>query len=367
MHYDALIIGAGPAGCTAARVLVQAGFKVLLIEKERIPREKACAGLLSPQAVELIENNFDAIPSGCLSLPHEALGIRLLFEDESSYDLPFSAPGLSVSRSRLDAFLSRKSGAELREGYRVSDLSVQDFSVRAELEGGKGSESVEATYLIGADGADSTALRCLRPEFYRVYAAPHLQTTSLVLAGGRAEWDPRWMGLILMKGGKGMHRLFIKEGLIGLAIGHAGRGNWRDELASLLAFLRHTIALDVEDEAVTSSAYCNLMGAGGNYNLGSGGALLAGEAAGLLDPWGLGIRLALESGRIAAESLIESLGESMTPHLRYRYRMQALLEDEMKQRRNLGGRVGDLETRSLVADGNRRGRRNRRELKRRFF
>ena len=44
--YDVIVVGAGPAGCTAAKTLADKGHKVLLIEKLRIPRYKSCSGQL---------------------------------------------------------------------------------------------------------------------------------------------------------------------------------------------------------------------------------------------------------------------------------------------------------------------------------
>lgn len=44
--YDFIIIGAGPAGCTAAAQLAERGLKVLLVEKCRLPRYKSCSGVL---------------------------------------------------------------------------------------------------------------------------------------------------------------------------------------------------------------------------------------------------------------------------------------------------------------------------------
>ena len=46
MHYDVVIVGAGPAGSTAARFLSEQGAKVLLVDKHTFPREKPCAGVL---------------------------------------------------------------------------------------------------------------------------------------------------------------------------------------------------------------------------------------------------------------------------------------------------------------------------------
>jgi flavin-dependent dehydrogenase len=350
----------------AARTLSRAGFKVLLVERDRIPREKSCGGFLSPQAVELVEDAFGPIPDECKADPAAVRGARLLCERGSRYELPFSAPGLSVLRSRLDAYLAAGCGAEIADGCVVEDFDVQRFNVRTHLKVADGEETVESTYLVGADGADSMALRLLRPEFHRVYAAPRLERTMLVLGAGGMEWDPQWMGFALLRRGAGIARFFVKDDLIGLAVNHDAGHGWREGVDELTAFLAREAGLQLQGEPIRQASSSNRMAAGGHYNLGAGCALLVGEAAGLLDPWGFGIRLALESGLVAAESLIESAGESITPHLRYRYRMQGILERETKQRRAIGGVVGDLDTSSLAGDRTGAARRDRRALRRRL-
>lgn len=367
MHYDVLVVGAGPGGCMAARTLTRAGFKVLLVERERIPREKPCGGFLSPQAVELVQRNFGPIPDACRAEPGRVRGARLLCASGGGYWLPFSGNGLSVLRSRLDAFLAAGCGAEVADGCAVEDFELRRFHVRARLRRDGAEETVESTYLVGADGADSLALRRLRPEFHRLYAVPRLERTMLVLSEGEMDWDPEWMGLALPPRGAGIARFFVKEGLVGLAVNHGAAADWRQGLAELTAFLRERAGLRLRGEAIRRAAASNRMAAGGHYCLGAGCALLVGEAAGLLDPWGSGIRLALESGQVAAESLIESAGESMTPHLRYRYRMRGILEREIEERRDLSGRVGDLDVASLGGNAGRAARRDRRALRRRFL
>jgi len=44
MKYDVIIVGAGPAGSTTAKFLAEKGFKTLLLDKEKFPREKPCGG-----------------------------------------------------------------------------------------------------------------------------------------------------------------------------------------------------------------------------------------------------------------------------------------------------------------------------------
>ncbi len=369
MHYDAVVIGAGPGGCMASRVLARSGFKVLLLEKERIPRDKACGGFLPPQAVKLVEEAFGPIPDSCLTPQPEVLGARLLCEGGGEYELPFASPGMAVERHRFDAFLAAACGAEVRDGSEVEEFTALRFNVRLALAGeGEGEEIeptyLESTYLVAADGADSLALRLLRPEFHRLYAAPALERGMLVTVEGEMDWDPRWLGLALLRKGGGVARFFRRGEMVGMAVNVSPGREWKEELERLLAFLRQRVGLRTGGDMVRRTAASNRMAAAGHYNLGAGCALLAGEAAGLLDPWGFGISLALESGRVAAESLLESAGERITPHVRYRYRMKGILEREAAQRKGLGGLVGDLDTTSLSSG--KTARRDRRALARAF-
>lgn len=350
----------------AARSLRDAGFKVALVEKERLPREKPCGGFLSPQAARTIEEAFGPIPPSCLAQPHAVMGARLVCEGGGEYRLPFPEPGLSVLRSRLDAHLAAACGAEVMDGCEVTDFEVERFHVTARIARDGEEETLEATYLVAADGAESMALRLLRPEFHRLYAVPRLERTTLVLSEGELDWDSQWLGLATMRKGAGIARFFVKDGLIGLAVNHGPAGEWREELDALTATLREKAGLRLRGESIRRVSASNRMAAGGHYNLGAGCALLAGEAAGLLDPWGFGIRLALESGRVAAESISESAGERITPHVRYRYRMQEMLDREARQRRDFSAGVGDLDATSLAGGKGRAARGDRRALKKRF-
>jgi flavin-dependent dehydrogenase len=54
-EHDAIIVGAGPGGCSAAISLARHGYAVLLLEKERFPRGKVCGDGISPPALETLD------------------------------------------------------------------------------------------------------------------------------------------------------------------------------------------------------------------------------------------------------------------------------------------------------------------------
>jgi len=57
-RFDAIVIGAGPAGSTAAYLLAKKGFKVLILDKKAFPRDKLCGGLLTWKTVKVLESIF---------------------------------------------------------------------------------------------------------------------------------------------------------------------------------------------------------------------------------------------------------------------------------------------------------------------
>jgi len=56
--YDVIVVGAGPAGSSAALVLENNGLEVFLLDREEFPRAKPCAGVLSPKIRSLVPNGF---------------------------------------------------------------------------------------------------------------------------------------------------------------------------------------------------------------------------------------------------------------------------------------------------------------------
>ncbi len=86
--WDAIVVGAGPAGCAAAYDLAAAGRSVLLLDKKDFPRAKACAGGLTSKAVQALRYSIDPVV-------RKVIG-RVRLEGDSSS----SSPGAVVLKSR---------------------------------------------------------------------------------------------------------------------------------------------------------------------------------------------------------------------------------------------------------------------------
>ncbi len=290
MDYDAIIVGAGPAGASAAYWLGEAGRRVLVLEKERLPRYKPCGGGV-PRSV------FGQFPFDFSPVIEREIGrVRFRFRDgrEVAADLP-DRPVAMVMRDRFDYHLLKHARAEVREGTPVVALCQDRDGVEVEAASG---ESFRGRYLIGADGANSRVARLASLRRSRRMGAAleaevpaddalleEYRDTALFLFGvppmgymwvfPKAEHLSVGIGAFL--GTASPMRSLLQQEMARLGIhvgGQDGQGH------PLPIYLRHE-------------------------PLHRGRVLLAGDAARLMDPLlGEGVRHAIRSGRLAAEAVL---------------------------------------------------------------
>ena len=105
--YDVIVVGAGATGCTAAKTLSENGYKVLLVEKFKMPRYKSCSGQLIKKTVDLVQEYFGvAVPASVMCTPTENRG--MIFTNDKGKEFRFEQPGLNVWRSSFDNWLAMK-------------------------------------------------------------------------------------------------------------------------------------------------------------------------------------------------------------------------------------------------------------------
>jgi geranylgeranyl reductase family protein len=152
--FDVAIVGAGPAGTTAALHLARRGLKVALLEKETLPRYKTCGGAIVARGLSLLPREIQTVferRCGRAELH--------LLDADLHYAVTRDPPLMTMTmRDRLDQVLAGaavEAGAELRAPCRVTAVRVEDRQVRLDSDVG----AVTAALLIAADGATGTVAR----------------------------------------------------------------------------------------------------------------------------------------------------------------------------------------------------------------
>jgi menaquinone-9 beta-reductase len=169
--YDALVVGAGPGGATAATFMARAGLRVLLVDKARFPRDKTCGDALSGKTVDVLRrlNLVEAVEAAPQIV---AWGIRFSSPYGSEVDVEFCDPatatqaaGYVMAREDFDTLVvdaARAAGAEVWEDTAVSGLVRDGTRVTGATLRRDGQDlTVNARVVVGADGAYSAVARAL--------------------------------------------------------------------------------------------------------------------------------------------------------------------------------------------------------------
>ncbi|MFI5724913.1 geranylgeranyl reductase family protein [Streptomyces cyaneofuscatus] len=294
--WDVVVVGAGPAGASAAYAAAVAGRRVLLLEKAELPRYKTCGG-------GIIGFSRDALPPG-FELPLKDRIHAVTF----SLDGKFARTRRSrrmlfglINRPEFDAGLveeAQKAGAELRTGVSVVRVeqhgpAVPDRrTVAVVLAGG---ETVLARAVVGADGSAGrigahVGVKLDQVDLGLEAEIPVPATVAEDWAGRvLIDWGPMpgSYGWVFPKGDT------LTVGVISARGDGAGTKRYLEDFIARLGLAGF--------EPSISSGHLTRCRSD-DSPLSRGRVVVCGDAAGLLEPWTReGISFALRSGRLAGE------------------------------------------------------------------
>lgn len=292
VHSDVLIVGAGPAGSSAARHLADRGVSVLLVDREQFPRYKTCGG-------GIIGVTHSCIPPGA-PLRDEIYRASFSLRGRALRTRESTSPVMAtVSREEFDQWLLEQAisaGAHFQPLTTVRSVqAAMDSVVVSTRDHGQ----LTARYLIDASGTSSRIARQVGVELQAIDLGLELELEALDDRTWRQQIHLDWGAI---PGSYGW--LFPKADSLTVGV-IAPKERSQDLHSYLSSFVRQ---LGLEGRRVLKNSGHLTRSRAPASPLSGDRVLLAGDAAGLLEPWTReGISFAVRSGIAAAEVLEQAV------------------------------------------------------------
>ena len=307
---DVLVIGGGPAGSTAAWRLRRAGYDVLVLDKQDFPRDKVCAGWITPAVVRSLELDTEAYRRDNVFQPITGFRTSRLGDTEAETDYGEDI-SFGIRRREFDDYLLRRSGARLRLNEAVKSIVRRDGRWIV-------NDALSAPLLIGAGGHFCPVARHLgaRPGSREsIVAAQEVEFHMSPSQRQRCRVDALRPELYFCRDLTGYAWVFRKGDYLNVGLGRDVNHRLAEHVAGFVEFLkqRGRIPADLPDKF---KGHAYILYGHTRRDCVDEGVLLIGDAVGLAYPQsGEGIRPAVESALMAVDVIRAAAGDYSRPQL----------------------------------------------------
>ncbi len=329
-HFDCLVMGGGPAGSTVAALVAEAGFQVLLVERETMPREHIGESLMPETygifqrlgVLEQMQTSSYAKKVGVQFVNHTGKESAPFFFRQ--HDPRDCSQTWHVERAAFDKMLfdnAAKKGAQCNDGTRVLDVLMEgDRAQGVRLQTPEGSvQEVAASVVVDATGqqtllASKLGLRRLNPDLRKAAIWRHFR------GGLRDEQGGGVKTVILHTAKKNSWFWYIPQSEDTVSVGVVGDRDYLlkgraapeqvfqeelDHCPTLSGWLSGAEPID-KVRIDKEFSYTTDRAAGDGW-------VLVGDAWGFIDPvYSSGVYFALKSAELAADCIVEGLQQGDT-------------------------------------------------------
>lgn len=320
-HFDILVVGAGPAGAVFAYELkkILPNSKVLVIEKENIPRYKTCGGGIQFKSAKIIPFNIESVVEDII------FGIRFSYKYQERFTRTSNVPLVyNVMRDKFDAFLIEKTqelGVSLLNGCTVEKVYAEEEQIIVQT---NTSQKLSCNILVGADGAMSITAKSLGlmkniPLSFAIESEISVAPEILKKHKGFITVD---CGTIR----SGYAWIFPKSSHLSI-----GAGTSKKYAPLLKEYYEHYISCqDIGAYNIISRKGFILPHRQTGSDIQLKNVILVGDAAGLVDPFtGEGIYYAIRSAQLAASVVAKKLEDPNTNLKEYQIAVDKELMPEL--------------------------------------
>lgn len=322
---DVLIVGGGPAGSSLAWALRDTDLDVAVLDKREFPRDKVCAGWVTPAVMDTLQIDLEDYRQGRTLQPITGFRVSQLGQKQVETHYEKEPVSYGIRRREFDEYLLRRSGAELilGEAFKNMERDGQGWLVNGRI---------RASLVIGAGGHFCPVARRIGARLGSGEQAVTAQEIEFEMSAeqkAQCHAEPEIPELFFTPDLKGYGWIFRKGDYLNVGLGREDNHRLSEHVQAFCRFLRESgrIDFDITDKF---QGHAYLLYPHALRQVVDEGVLLIGDAAGLAYPQsGEGIRPAIESALLAAQVILQAAGnyskETLQPY-------QQMLEQRFGER-----------------------------------